>query len=69
MPLLLISYTAYTDTVFAMSAVTAQLFYATLKPSTLEYSLYTLAQNLFRLIRTLSFYLVQRWKPHAWRNG
>lgn len=62
---LLVSYTVYTDTVFAMSAVTAQLFYATIKPSTLEYSVYALAQNLFGLICTLSFYLVQCRKPHA----
>lgn len=65
MLLFLVSYTVYTDTIFAMSAVTAQLFYVTIKPSTLEYSLYTLAQNLFGFTCTLSFYLIQHRKPHA----
>ncbi|KAK8064261.1 autophagy-related protein 22 [Apiospora saccharicola] len=45
MALLLLSYTIYTDTVFAVSSVTSQLFFTEMKPDALEISLYSLANS------------------------
>ena len=56
---LLLAYTMYTDTLFALATITSQLYFIELKPDTLEYSLYSLAQNLYSLVLTLTFYLLQ----------
>lgn len=45
MALLLLSYTVYTDTVFAVSSITSQLFFVEIKPDALEISLYSLANS------------------------
>jgi len=63
MAVLLLSYTIYTDTVFALSSVTSQLYFAEVKPDTLEYSLYSLAANIFGVVTSLGFYLWQIWRP------
>ena len=44
--MLLISFTIYTDTQFAIGSVTSQLFVLEIRPGTLEYSLYSLCQVL-----------------------
>ena len=62
MLLLLLSYTIYTDTSFALNSVTAQLYFTEVKPDTLEYSLYTIAANIFILVCTLGFYILQKWR-------
>jgi hypothetical protein len=59
--LLLVAYTVYTDTTFALSSITGQLFFAELRPSTLEFSLYTLAGTLFAIFSILVFFFLQRW--------
>ncbi|KAK4902931.1 hypothetical protein LTR27_000870 [Elasticomyces elasticus] len=46
MAFLLIAYTIYVDTLFAVSSVSGQLFVAEIRPGALEYSLYSLAQVL-----------------------
>ncbi|KAK5714973.1 hypothetical protein LTR15_010389 [Elasticomyces elasticus] len=46
MAFLLIAYTIYVDTLFAVSSVAGQLFVAEIRPGALEYSLYSLAQVL-----------------------
>lgn len=66
---LLISYTIYTDAVFALYSVTGQIFFVTIKPSALEYSLYTLTQYIFCVICILAFYLVQQyWRPFSFES-
>jgi hypothetical protein len=60
---LLLSYTIYTDTSFALNSVTSQLYFAEVKPDTLEYSLYTIASNLFQLGCTMGFFGLQIWWP------
>ncbi|KAK5691001.1 hypothetical protein LTR17_025776 [Elasticomyces elasticus] len=44
MAFLLIAYTIYVDTLFAVSSVSGQLFVAEIRPGALEYSLYSIAQ-------------------------
>lgn len=56
---LLLAYTIYTDTLFALYSITGQLYFIEVQPDTLEYSLYTLAGNLYYLVLTLAFYLLQ----------
>lgn len=56
--ILLIAYTIYTDATFAMSTITSQLYIAEVHPSTLEYTLYSLAQNLFQIGCLLIFLTV-----------
>lgn len=56
---LLVAYTIYTDTLFALFSISSQLYYVEIKPDTLEYSLYTLAGNLYTLVLTLIFYILQ----------
>lgn len=63
MAVLLLSYTIYTDTVFALSSVTSQLYFVEVKPDTLEYSLYSMASNFFGVVTTSGFYLWQIWRP------
>jgi MFS family permease len=63
MAVLLLSYTIYTDTVFALSSVTSQLYFAEVKPDTFEYSLYSLTANIFGVVTSLGFYLWQIWRP------
>lgn len=61
---LLLAYTIYTDTLFALFSINSQLYYIEIKPNTLEYSLYSLSGNLYSLVLTLAFYLLQlrfRW--------
>ncbi len=63
MLILLLAYTIYVDTVFALSSVTSQLYYTEVKPDTLEYSLYSLAGNVFQIVTMLAFYFWQIWRP------
>jgi hypothetical protein len=60
---LLLSFTIYTDTVFALNSVTSQLYFSEVLPDTLEYSLYSLAGNLFLIVCTVAFYFWQTWRP------
>jgi hypothetical protein len=60
---LLLSYTIYTDTSFALNSVTSQLYFAEVKPNALEFSLYTIASNLFQLGCTMGFFALQIWWP------
>ena len=55
MALLLISFTIYTDTTYAISSVTSQLFVAEVRPGTLEYSLYALASTISGVLCTIGF--------------
>ena len=59
MAALLVSYTIYTDTTFAVSSVITQLFVTEIRPSTLEISLFALAQSLFLIGCTLVFLWIQ----------
>ena len=63
MAILLLSYTIYTDTSFALSSVTSQLYFTEVKPDALEYSLYSMAANIFGVVTALGFYLWQTWRP------
>lgn len=58
---LLVGYTVYTDSLFALSSVTGQLFYVEIKPSTLEFSLYSIAGPIMNGVCSLAFYYLQRW--------
>lgn len=58
---LLVGYTVYTDSLFALSSVTGQLFYVEIKPSTLEFSLYSIAGPIMNGVCSLVFYYLQRW--------
>lgn len=59
---LLLSYTIYTDTIFALNSVTSQLYFVEVLPDTLEYSLYSLAGNVFQVVCGMGFYLLQIWR-------
>lgn len=61
MAALLLSYTIYTDTAFAINSNISQLFIAEIHPGTLEFSLFSLAQSLFLLGCSLAFLLIE---PH-----
>jgi len=63
MAVLLLSFTIYTDTAFALNSVTSQLYFVEVKPDTLEYSLYSMSFNIFGAVTTLGFYLWQVWRP------
>lgn len=63
MAVLLLSYTIYVDTVFALNSVTAQLYFVQVMPDTLEYTLYSMASTIFGAITALGFYMVQIWRP------
>ena len=57
---LLLAYTIYEDTLFAAYSIASQLYYTEMKPDTVGYSIYSLAGNLYSLVCTLAFYLLQR---------
>ena len=59
MMFLLIAYTVYSDTLFALYSLTSQLYFIEVQPDTFEYSLYTLSGNLFWALLTVVFYVVQ----------
>lgn len=61
MAALLISFTIWTDTIFAINSNISQLFIAEIRPGALEFSLYSLAQSLFLLGSSLAFLFIQ---PH-----
>ena len=52
---LLVAYTIYVDSTFAVASVASQLFVAEVRPDALEYSLYSLAQNLLQLFLPIVF--------------
>lgn len=58
---LLAAYTIYVDTLFAVSSVSGQLFVAEIRSTTLEYSLYSLAQVLCIIGSNVLFFLI---RPH-----
>lgn len=61
--MLLLSYTIYTDTVFALSSITAQLFFIQVQPDSLENSLYALAGNSYQFVCMVAFFVLQNWRP------
>lgn len=63
MALLLISFTIYTDTTYAISSVTSQLFVAEVRPDTLEISLYALASTICGVICTVLFMTSRPYVP------
>ncbi|KAH7031447.1 autophagy-related protein 22-like protein [Microdochium trichocladiopsis] len=63
MAILLLSYTIYVDTTFALRSVTSQLYFVEILPDTLEYSMYSLAGNLMSLLAQWLFFGVQSWRP------
>jgi hypothetical protein len=63
MAVLLFSFTIYTDTTYAISSVVNQLFIAEVRPDTLEYSLYALAQTICGVICTVAFLWVRPFVP------
>jgi len=63
MAVLLISYTIYTDTIFAVTSVIGQLFVAEIRPGALEYSLYSLAQVLCIIVTNLLFLWIRPKLP------
>ncbi|KAM3087033.1 hypothetical protein ACMFMF_000965 [Clarireedia jacksonii] len=60
---LLLSFTIYSDTSFALNSVTSQLYFTEVKPNALEFSLYTIAGNLFQFACTMGFFALQVWWP------
>ena len=56
---LLIAYTIFVDSLFAVSSVTSQLFISEVHPDALEYSLYSLAQTLLQAILPILFLGIQ----------
>ena len=56
---LLLAYTIYTDTLFALYSINSQLYFIEIQPDTFEYSLYSLAGNLYSVVITLIFYVLQ----------
>jgi hypothetical protein len=63
MAALLISYTIYTDTAYAISSVTSQLFVLEVMPGTLEISLYALASTISGVVCTVGFMAVRPYVP------
>ena len=59
MAALLVSYTIYTDTTYAISSVTSQLFVLEVMPGTLEISLYALASTISGVICTVGFMAIR----------
>ena len=55
MTMLLVSYTIYTDTTYAISSVISQLFVIEVRPSTLEISLFALAQTISGVVCSVAF--------------
>lgn len=52
---LLVSYTIYTDSKFAVFSAIGQLFVAEIRPGTTEYTLYSLTSGLFSLSCMIAF--------------
>lgn len=63
MAALLVSYTIYTDTTYAISSVTSQLFVLEVMPGTLEISLYALASTISGVICTVGFMAIRPYVP------
>jgi MFS-type transporter involved in bile tolerance (Atg22 family) len=63
MAILLISYTIYNDTAFAIASVMSQLYILELKPGTLEISLYALAATVSGAIGSLAFFWIRPLLP------
>jgi MFS-type transporter involved in bile tolerance (Atg22 family) len=63
MALLLISFTIYTDTLYAISSVISQLFVAEVRPGTLEYTLYALASTICGVICSVGFLWIRPYIP------
>lgn len=55
----LLAYTVYTDTVFAFSSVTSQLFNLNIRPSLREFTYYSLVQPVAAIISALVFLYVR----------
>lgn len=55
MAMLLISFTIYTDTTYAISSVISQLFVLEVLPGTLEISLYALASTISGVVCSVGF--------------
>ena len=69
MAALLVSFTIYTDTTYAISSVTNQLFVLEVMPGTLEISLYALASTISGVVCTVGFMAVRPYVPirlEAW---
>jgi len=63
MAALLVSYTIYTDTTYAISSVTSQLFVLEVMPGILEISLYALASTISGVICTVGFMAIRPYVP------
>lgn len=63
MAILLVSFTIYTDTTYAISSVTSQLFVLEVFPGTLEISLYALASTISGVICSVGFMALRPYVP------
>lgn len=63
MAILLISYTIYNDTAFAIASVMSQLYILELRPGTLEISLYALAATVSGAIGAIGFFWIRPLLP------
>jgi hypothetical protein len=63
MAILLVSFTIYTDTTYAISSVTSQLFVLEVLPGTLEISLYALASTISGVICSVGFMALRPYVP------
>ena len=63
MAVLLISFTIYTDTTYAISSVTSQLFVLEVLPDTLEISLYALASTISGVVCSVGFMALRPYVP------
>jgi hypothetical protein len=63
MAILLISYTIYNDTAFAIASVMSQLYILELRPGTLEISLYALAATVSGAIASIGFFWIRPLLP------
>jgi hypothetical protein len=63
MALLLVSFTIYTDTTYAISSVTSQLFILEVLPDTLEITLYALASTISGVICSVGFMALRPYVP------
>ena len=55
MTLLLVTYTIYIDTQYAVASVVGQLYYAEVKPGVLEYTLYSLSSTICGVLCSILF--------------
>jgi hypothetical protein len=63
MAILLVSFTIYTDTTYAISSVTSQLFVLEVLPDTLEISLYALASTVSGVVCSVGFMALRPYVP------